>query len=311
MNFIKTFTISTLFFIVIFVSIILAVDPYDKLGNNLFNFKTKAVAQSRENKFRLLENSKYNYEAFILGSSAAHRYPTEKLEELTGLKSFNYAVQHSTPIDYLAIIRHIISIQRPKLIILQLDFSAMDENYRVDNRLYNSPLKNFISDKSDKPNTFFENDYFTLEALLDSFRVFQVNTFGKARHIYAEHGNYIYEKIIPHKIKIKQSTNSNYVFSEKRLKLLKEISHIAEREKFKLIIITAPISLTHLNNILSEEKLANIHENFIQQLNKNFPNFINFQTIQIQKFDSYEYFHDSVHPTKNLSEIILEMIFKK
>lgn len=310
MNFIKTFFISSLLFICFFVAIIVSVDPYDKLGNNLFNFQTKAVAQSRENKFRLLETSTKPYEAFILGSSAAHRYPTSKLEELTGLKTFNYAVQHSTPIDYLAITKHILSRYKPKLIFLQLDFSAMDENYKVDNRLYNSPLKNFLSGKINQADPLFENDYFTLEALSDSLRVFHVNYFGKARHIYAEDGNYIYEKIVPHKINIKQSSNPNYIFSNSRLDILKQISKLASDNKFKLVIISAPISINHLNTILNDKNFAEIHRNFVSKLENNFEHFINFQTTDIKEYDSYEYFHDSVHPTKILSEIILEKVFK-
>ena len=68
--------------------LVVAVDPYDKLGINLFGFKTKAVASSRDNKFYMLESSKIPYEAFIIGSSTAHKYHTEDLERLTGLKTF-------------------------------------------------------------------------------------------------------------------------------------------------------------------------------------------------------------------------------
>lgn len=311
MKFLITFTSTSLLIMLLFTGLIYSVDPYEKFGINFWNFKTKAVAQSRENKFRILEKSSKHYEAFILGSSAAHRYPTEKLEGLTGYKTFNYAVQHSTPLDYLAITRHILSKHSPKLILLQLDFAALDENYHIDNRIYNSPLKDFLTNKTNQDSRIFDNDYFTLKALSDSLRVFQVNYFGKARHIYAEDGNYIYEKITPHKIKLKQSSSDNYVFSEKRLQLLKEIQKLAVQKGFKFIIISSPISYNHLEAINQDPRMKQAHELFLSKLKESFPNFINFQDQELKNYFHFKYFLDSIHPTKEMSEIVLEKIFKK
>lgn len=131
-----------------------------------------------------------------MGSSAAHRYRTKDVEEITGLKTFNYALQHTTPEDYLAITRHIFKKQKPKLIFLQMDFYALNKNFKVDPRLYNSPLKKYL--KSDQNNYFdskaISNTYLTLDALRDSVRVIGVNLFSKPRHIYLEHGDYPKEK---------------------------------------------------------------------------------------------------------------------
>ena len=265
----------------IFVAIITAVDPYERLGINVFNFKTKAVAQSRENKFRMLESSKTQYEAFILGSSAAHRYPTEKVKSLTGLNTYNYAVQHSTPLDFYAITKHIFSKFNPKIILIQIDFAALDEN-----------------------------NYFTLNALLDSLHVIHVNLFGKARHIYAKHGNYIFEKITPHKIKIKQDSDPNYLFSHKRLQYLMKIRDLCIKNDIKLILFSAPIAFNHLQRIYNNPRLKTIHKQVMQSLESNFETFTNFQTEEIKKYNHYRYFWDSVHPTKEMSEIILEQLLK-
>lgn len=305
MHFIKTFFLTVIFLTGSIIFLIVSVDPYEKYGNNLFGFETKAVAQSRENKFRMLEQSKKSYQAFILGSSAAHRYPTQKLKDLTGLESFNYAVQHSTPIDYLAIVRHILSQHKPKLILLQLDFDAMDEAYKVDNRLYNSPLKEFLK-KINKTRTLIEFDYFTLRALSDSFRVFYVNYFGEARHIYAADGNYIHEEIRPHKIKIKQSANRNYSFSFERLEILKDIKDLAKRHGFKFVLFTSPLSYSHIKRIINDPKLKAEHENYLSILREVFPQLINFQNPDLmKKYNSYKYFLDSTHPTKTMSEKVL------
>ena len=156
MNFnFKFFFLSSIFF-GLGLGLIIAVDPYDKLGINAFGFKTKAVANSRENKFYMLENAKPGYEAFIIGSSTAHQYHTEDLERLTGLKSFNYAVQHTTPEDYAAIINHIRSKFSPKLIMLQIGFVELDKNYETDKILYSSPLKDFIG--GENKNKYIKND---------------------------------------------------------------------------------------------------------------------------------------------------------
>lgn len=312
MNFIKPFFLTVILLIGSIVALIISVDPYEKYGNNVFGFATKAVAQSRENKFRMLEQSKKSYEAFILGSSAAHRYPTQKLEELTGLQTYNYAVQHSTPIDYLAIVKHILSKHQPKLILLQLDFAAMDETYKVDNRLYNSPLKEYLTDKVNRTKSLVEFDYFTLRALSDTFRVFFVNWFGEARHIYAADGNYIHEEIKPHKIRIKQSTNANYTFSPERLKVLKDIEKLSVQHSFKFVLFSSPLGYDHMKRILEDPKLKAEHENYLSTLNKEFPSFVNFQNLELmEKYDSYEYFLDTTHPTKILSEIVLEKLLAK
>ncbi len=306
MNFIKIFLLSSFIIITIFGGLIIGVDPYDKLGINFFGMKTKAVAQSRENKYYMFESSKKDYKAFILGSSAAHRYPTKTLKELTGLETFNYAVQHTTPIDYLAIIKHILSKSRPELIILQLDFSGLDKRYFVDKRLYNSPLKKFLKQEEIKDTSLFENNYFTLEALRDTLRVFYVNWFGEARHIYLPDGNYIDEKILIGPVKIKQRHNHNYKFDYSRIEVLKEIQEICDQNQIKLYAIAAPMSYEHLLQIFNDPHVNKIHQKFIQELDGSFTHFTNFQTKEMDKYNSTRYFHDSVHPTKEMSSLILQ-----
>lgn len=309
-RFIITFTISTIIFLALSIGLITAIDPYDKLGNNFFNFETKAVAQSRENKFYQFESSAKNYEAFILGSSAAHRYPTSKLKELTGLETYNYAVQHSTPIDYLAIVKHILSKAKPKLIIIQLDFAGFDTNYEVDNRLYNSPLKKYLS-KTKESNNFFDNTHYTLDALRDSLRVVFVNNFGVARHIYLEDGNYIDEKITEKKVKIKQSTDINFMYAHKREDHIKEIVNLSKIHDFKLIGITSPISTNHFDRISKSKHLLVMHNRYKSSLSKIFDHFYDFQNKSLSKYSNYRYFRDSTHPTKEFSSLVLSRIFSK
>ncbi len=309
-SFIKTFFISSILFLTLFVGLIWSIDPYNKLGNNLFGFETKAVAQSRENKFYQLESSKKKYNAFILGSSSAHRYPTQKLNELTGLLTYNYAVQHSTPIDYLAQVKHILSKYNPKLILLQIDFAGLDAKYKVDNRLFNSPLTKFLREKK-QVKKIFDNNSFTLDALRDSFRVIFVNTFGKARHIYLENGDYIYSKPKKQPVRIKQGNNLDYTFDYDRLRILLDIQKICIKNNIQLITFAAPVSHGHYAKIQNTPHLKRMYHKYLSELSSNLKDFVDTKELNSRKYDSFHYFHDSVHPSKEMSEIILDYIFRK
>ncbi len=84
-----------------------------KLGINVFGFKTKAVAQSRENKYYLYESSKKQYDAIIMGSSAAHRYPTSTVKNTINLETWSspkkeYTFLGATAVNFILLRTHII-----------------------------------------------------------------------------------------------------------------------------------------------------------------------------------------------------------
>lgn len=301
MKFIISFSLFTILFLGLLTGLVVSVDPYDKLGNNPWNFATKAVAQSRENKFILLENAKTSYEAFILGSSAAHRFPTRVVKELTGLETFNYAAQHTTPEDYLAMLRHILTKAKPKLIFLQIGFVELDENYATDNRLYNSSLKQYLRGVN-RPDTLFDNNYFTLDAIRDSLRVIYVNNWGKALHSkYLEHGDYVYEKPKDEGVKLQQSSYGDWNLSRERVEILKEIKILCEQNNIRLIVFTAPLSFEHFKIATSHPK----HSLYLKTLADTFGEVWNFHTEAIKKYSSYQEFHNSTHMTHDFSEILL------
>ena len=313
----KKFIIPFFLFTIIILSslygMIVAVDPYDKLGINLFGFETKAVASSRENKFYMLERATEKYEAFILGSSTAHRYVTTDLELLTGFRTFNYAVQHTTPEDYQAIINHINSKFTPKLIILQLAFVDLDKNYATDKRLYTSPLKNYLNNQVQK-NTYVDNDIFsnqllTLDALRDTFRVIGVNLFGEARHVYEEHGNYRFEKPVTGKIDVVQFSHQNWQLDNSRVNLLKKLQREANTKGYKLLVISAPLAPAHLARINNDDHMSKALKVYLDTAQDIFPDFYDFTSQGMEKYNTTEYFRNSTHPSKKLSKIILEQIF--
>lgn len=305
MKFIIQFFLFTVLILGLLVGLVTSVDPYDKLHNNPWGFETKAVAQSRENKFILLENSKTPYEAFILGSSAAHRYPTKVLSELSGYQSFNYAAQHTNPEDYLAMLRHILSKHKPKLVLMQIGFIELDANFKTDNRLYNSPLAKFLKEQK-KDDSLFDNNYFTLDAIRDSLRVIFVNKFGKALHSnYIEHGDYVYKKPSPGKVTVQQSSYEGWTLSKERVQYLKEIKNLCEAEGIQLIVFTAPLSYEHYQIAIAHPR----HEIYLKTLTEIFGDIWNFHDESIKNYSTYMEFINSTHMTHEFSATILRRMF--
>jgi len=311
MNFTKTFFLTTILLTTLTLSFIYSIDPYDKYGINVFGFETKAVAMARENKFNMLEFSKKNYEAFVIGSSSAHRLHTSDVEKLTNFKTFNYAVQHTTPEDYVAITRHIFSKFKPKLILLQMDLYGLNENFKTDTRFYSSPLKKYLDQDQNldsKKASWVDSDYLTLAAIMDSFKVIWVNITGTVRHLYLEDGNYQKEKPNTGEIKLTQFAYDDYKFSERRVALLREIQKICKENQTRLIVWTAPYSLTHIQKIESDENLRSILLHFKEILKSTFNEVYDFTNLDIARFDNHTYFRDSSHPTREMFSQMLEVI---
>ena len=301
MKFILQFIFFALIITTSLLTLVISVDPYEKLGFNPWGFKSKAVTQSRQSKFLMLDNSDTRYQAFILGSSAAHRFATKDLKSLTLLSSFNYAVQHTTPEDYLAIVRHIIDKKAPGLILLQIGFAELDQNYKTDNRLFNSSLFSYLRQKK-KPHVLFDDNYFTLQAINDSLKVIYVNNWGKIRHEYLIHGDYRQEKTFTGKPKIQQSSYPNWTLSQERVEILRKIKKICQQNNIKLIVFTAPLSYEHYKVAISSQG----YNQYIQALQEIFGSFWNFHHESIKEYDDRKYFHNSTHMTKDFSKILLE-----
>lgn len=311
MRFVSIFFATSIILSSLIYGFILAVDPYNKFGYNLFNFETKAVDFARQNKFNDLEHTTKHYDAFILGSSTAHRYETSVLNQLTGLTSYNYATQSATPEDYISIIRHILSKTTPKLIVLVMDFEVLNSNLKTDEMFYASPLKKFLSEENaqEQKNSLVNNTYLTLEAINDSVKVVWVNLFGKARHNYLADGNHIREKIPGGDIPVKQYSYPNYSICKKRMSYLKTIKELSSKHNFKLVVLTSPLSIEHYQRINNDPDLALQFHSFKKALAEVFTEYYDFTTEGAAAFNERKYFLDSNHPSHDLSNLILTKIF--
>lgn len=313
MKFIRTFFILSLILTMSLVGFIYSIDPYDKYGINVFGFETKAVAMARENKFNMVEHAKKDYKVFIIGSSSAHRLNTNDVKAYLGLETFNYAVQHTTPEDYLAITRHILAKAKPKYILFQMDFYGLNKNFRTDTRFYTSPLKTYLLNKNEThiKNEWFDSDYFTLGAISDSMKVIWVNLAGKVNHLYLEDGNYQKEKEYNGPVLITQYGYKGYEISQDRVKLLAEIKRLCDERNVKLIVWTAPYSIEHIKKIAGDPEAAKALGAFKLTLRNVFGEFYDFTNNFVAPYNSPKYFRDSSHPTREFFQILLKSIFKK
>lgn len=310
MRFILAFILTTSFLASGVYGLILAVDPYNKFGYNLFGLETKAVDFARENKFNQIEHGKKDYTAFIMGSSSAHRYLTKELNRLTGLISYNYSTQSATPEDYIAMTRHILTKYKPKLILIAFGFEELSTQTKTDDMFFSSPLKNFLNElpAEDLETGLFNNSYLTLEAIADSFKVIWVNLFGKAQHAYLEDGDHVVEPR-PKKLKVSQYGYGNYDIDQKRIGYLKTLKELCATHGIKLVVFTSPLSLEHMNRIINDPVTNAAHEKFKSALVDVFGVVWDFQTQELAPYNSLEYFRDSNHPNHEFSTLVLREMF--
>jgi hypothetical protein len=312
MRFILTFVLTSIIFASTLYGLILAVDPYNKFGFNLFGFETKAVDFARENKFNQVEHGEKDYTAFIMGSSSAHRYLTSELNRLTGLVSYNYTTQSATPEDYIAMTRHILTKYKPKLILIAFGFEELSKTTKTDDMFFSSPLKNYLKEvpAEELEADLFNNSYLTLEAISDSFKVIWVNLFGNALHAYLENGDHVVEPL-PKILKVSQFGYAKYEIDPKRVGYLKTLKQLADNNGVRLVIFTSPLSLDHIKRINADPKLVSAHELFKATLVDIFGELWDFQHVGIAPYNSLQYFRDSNHPTHEFSTIILEEMLGK
>jgi hypothetical protein len=307
MKFLTIFFSTSLLISSVIYGLIIAVDPYNKLGNNLFGFETKAVDFARENKFNQVEHGTKKYDVFLLGSSSAHRYLTKEINRLTGLISYNYSTQSATPEDYLSMTRHIFSKYKPKLILIAFQFETFNRFVKTDDMFYSSPLQDYLNElpESEKEVSTFNNAYLTLDAIADTFNVIWVNLFGKPAHTYLEDGDHMVEPVNK-EVLITQFPAEEYEFDFKRFEYLKTLKDLCDKEGTKIIAFTNPLSIEHLKKIEQSPVLKRQQDELRATLIDIFGEIWDFYSPAVARFNTTQFFRDSNHPTHEFSTMILE-----
>ncbi len=315
-KFLVFFSVTTIVLLSLLMSFVVAVDPYDKLGYNVFGFKFKAVAKTRDIKYMRLENSNKAYKAFVLGSSHALLMRTQKIKELTGLEAFNYATHEGRIEDYLAITRHILSKHKPKLFIFSLYPDELDEARILDTRLFNSPLRWYFYEEAPSEELKYDFGYFTLQALIDSFHVVHINYSLDVRYIHTEDGDMIdlrpgEKEKHPKKPAIdviRDSFNKEKPKKVclKKVEYLKKIADLCKKNNIDTVVYITPVVYKKLVRE-TEEKFKFIAEIRVA-LKDVFGGGIDFYNDSMKAYKEDKYFIDPVHPTIEFSDILLERL---
>ena len=156
---------------------IMFVDPYQINGLNLVN-KHGGGSSDRISKPVILEKMGDDFKMFILGGSRAGNFKPLMVEQISRQKTYNYSLVNGSLEDYIAAVNHIVHVQNPKIIYLQLDFYTFNETHSTRNTILNTPLEKYLSQYIDlKRGTnsydvpiFFDTTYFSLAAFIDSYK---------------------------------------------------------------------------------------------------------------------------------------------
>ena len=232
MNYLKKLTFLIIFIIFSVYLLNISVDPYEKFGINFWNLKFKSLNLTRDTKMANV-NSNYDiYDAYILGSSRVQEFDPKYLQKHTGYESYNYSVNNAKAEDYLAILNHILSVDKPKLIYLQLDFYSIEEDL-YDRRFEQSKLKEFLNEKNiNTSDTFLylTKSYFTLEATKESIKNIWKNKFGTYVSTLREDGLFLRQNspplITPIETSYFEKKYVDYTFDNTRINYLKKIKEI-------------------------------------------------------------------------------------
>lgn len=316
MRYVINLFLLTFFFYICLYIFILSIDPYNKFNINFWNLNTKAVSNFRNNKFRQIDSTNKNYELFLLGSSRIQRFDPEKIKKIIGLESYNYGVNNANPEDLLAILKHIVLKQKTKVIFLQVDFYMLNENIPLDKKLYNSPLYKYLDDDNkvvdNKSNLFyFEKSYITFDAIKDSFNILIKNKITDFKPSYKKNGMLLPESIEKEvdlvKTYFKQEYYS-YKFSKKRISYLNKIKEICDNNNIELVVSISPMNKDHLDLVIKDKFLNKRFIEFKRIIVNIFDEVFDFNNEYVSNY-YYPYWMDSIHPSENLTDIMIEIIF--
>ncbi len=289
-----------------------AVDPYDKYAWNPFELE-KAVTESRELKYRHIDDARDRYEFFFIGSSRVQRLDPALAEELTGLRGYNYGVENAMPEDMLAIARHLLAAQKPKEVFLLIDFYMMSNYIGIDPRLLRSHLRTYLDPTAltDKRKTFLgiERMYFSLEAFRDAGTVLWNNHYGITTQVFEENGSHVAETPPEFPRLAKQYFTSQYVdyrIDRTRIGNLIELRRILEAAGVKLTVAISPMNAEHLAAVLKDPELRTMFIIFKREVVNIFREVRDFNNHAVDRYDGNPWWFDSVHPSEPLTAIMLK-----
>jgi len=236
--------------------------------------------------------------------------------ELTGLPAYNYSVGKAFPEDYLAILRHIIARQDPKLIILQLDFYVFNENlHMMDEALANSGLAVYLKNNEGMTLRIFPSaKLFSLNALYYSFLVLyrHLSYIEPKPPAFKENGHRYPRQITHREVPVSngyfESVVKDYVFSRKRINYLRTFAKIAKENKIRTIVVISPYYIKHLERMLADPVIPQKLAKFKRFAVEIFGEVIDFANVGVRAYVDPKDWADANHAAYELSSHILKII---
>lgn len=144
LKFIAVFLLAVAGFSCSIFALAVIVDPYNIFGLNIFR---PILLTNRSEKMNLLQNAGIKPEAVILGSSRIFKMDPAKVENLTGLKTFNASVSYARPEDHLALSKYIVKDLgiTPKIFIVGLNTGEFNNDQIDSQTINNSSLRKYLN----------------------------------------------------------------------------------------------------------------------------------------------------------------------
>lgn len=144
LKFLATFLLATAAFAAALFALAIIVDPYNIFGLNIVH---PILLTNRTEKLQLLSARDPKPEIIILGSSRVFKMDTRRIEDLTGLKTFNASVSFARPEEHLAMAKYIVQDLgiTPKLFLVGVNIMEFN-NDTMDSQTINNPnLRKYLS----------------------------------------------------------------------------------------------------------------------------------------------------------------------
>jgi len=312
--FIKRFFLFYIMILLLILGFTLSIDPYNKLGINLFNIEYKLTRDDRGFKIGQI-NSMKQIDNLIIGSSRSQTLNPKILSETLGGTSYNFGVGGGKIEDALGLLLYLEKEQKlPKNILLCLDFNAFNANNKLHTKFLSSKELNFLNKHV---NGFEFAHFLSIDTIRSSVKTLKNHLKNKKPiHYFNEFGLIVGPDEISDERKIKQVadsyfqteySNGEYSIDIRRLKWYQQFIEITEENNINLKVILTPIYEYQYKMIQNNIELSEQYNLLLQQLKKKYPLD---NLMEIEKYRSnLNYFADSVHYKGELGDIILKEIY--
>ena len=241
------------------------------------------------------------------------RFSLDNFEDLTANKTFLYSALGARVGFVLAGVKHIIVKQKPKEVLIGLDFRMFNKNTNTPSLFLKSKLFRYI-DEDYKINKWFDKTYFNIRALKDAMYIFLNNMFYD-NTFYKKYQNIVsYKEKTIDKVKLtkdyfgKGKYYFDYSIDQKQIEYLKEIFQISSKNNIKLRVFITPLHKEHFLRLLKNKNLLSNYIKFKRILVDIFKEVYDYNNFSIFKYSDKKYWIDSAHSSKFLSDIMLENI---